>query len=217
MKIIGIPTRIVTVNGRRKEYINQTYLKIVQKYQLTPLLLATTTYDNPTVLKHCSGFLLPGGVDIDPAYFNEENTGLSKNIEPEIDEMDRRIVEYAKANQIPLLGICRGMQAINIFLGGTIYQDIGCEHKHIISDHKVETYPNRLLNFKRCIAVNSYHHQALKDLAPGLAVIARHNDGTVEGIIHRELPIFGVQWHPEMLPDSPETDIIFRCFRNLME
>lgn len=97
------------------------------------------------------------------------------------------------------------MQAINVFMGGTLHQDIGCSHKHIISGHKLETFPNHLLAFDQAIAVNSFHHQAVKELAPGLIAVARHLDGTIEAFVHRSLPIIGIQWHPELLPDSRET------------
>lgn len=217
LKIIGIPIRQFKVGGKVKEFINQVYLKVLNQYDFEPLLLTTENIKSKELFKLCDGFIIPGGDDIDPAYFNEENNGLSKEINPEVDTADKIIVEYAKENKIPLLGICRGIQVINVFLGGSIYQDIGNDHKHIISDHKVITYPNHLLRFRKTIAVNSYHHQAINKLAPEISVIARHVDGTIEAIIHNQLPMFGVQWHPELLPDSEETEIIFSTFRNLIE
>ncbi|MGI6768637.1 MAG: type 1 glutamine amidotransferase [Bacilli bacterium] len=216
LKIIGIPIRQFNAGGKIKEFVNQVYLNALKKYNFEPLLLTTENIKTKELFKFCDGFIIPGGDDLNPVYFDEEDTGLSKEINPEVDLIDQITVDYAKTHKIPLLGICRGIQAINVFLGGSLYQDIGKDHKHIISDHKVVTYPNRFLKFKETIAVNSYHHQAIKKLAPELSVIAKHIDGTIEAVIHNKLPIFGVQWHPELIPDSEETKIIFRAFQILV-
>ncbi|MDD4000556.1 MAG: type 1 glutamine amidotransferase [Bacilli bacterium] len=214
MKIIGIPTRDVTIEGT-KGVVQKSYLNQLEKYQLQPLILSLKNISS-NELDLCSGFLIPGGGDIDPSYFNEGNKGLSKDINPQIDEIDRYIVEYATKAKKPLLGICRGIQAINIFLGGSIYQDIGNNHRHIIQGHKVKTKANRLLHFKENIEVNSFHHQAIKELPQDFLIVASHYDGTIEAIIHRTLPIIGIQWHPELLPETEETRIIFDTFINLL-
>jgi putative glutamine amidotransferase len=215
MKLIGIPARVMNTGGI-KEYINQNYLDELQKYRLFPLLLTTKNINQINLLTLCNGFLIPGGDDIDPSYFNEVNAGKSLDINLEVDELDKIIINWAVKEKKPLLGICRGIQAINVFMGGSIYQDIGKSHQHIISNHKVKTYPNRLLNFKKLIDVNSYHHQAINVLSNGFKVIAKHVDGTIEAIIHDSLPILGIQWHPELLPESKETRIIFDAFLKLI-
>ena len=210
--LIGIPMRVLN-SEKPKACLNRAYLKILKDHNLKPLPLA---FGCEHLLDMCAGVLLPGGGDVDPVHFNEENKG-SKNIEPEDDQLDETIVCHALQKKLPLLGICRGMQAINVFMGGTLHQDISCSHKHIISGHKLETFPNHLLAFDQAIAVNSFHHQAVKELAPGLIAVAKHLDGTIEAFVHRSLPIIGIQWHPELLPDSRETKTIFECFRKLSE
>ncbi|HQC74969.1 MAG TPA: gamma-glutamyl-gamma-aminobutyrate hydrolase family protein, partial [Bacilli bacterium] len=133
-----------------------------------------------------------------------------------LDEVDRLVVEYAKKHQLPVLGICRGHQAINVFLGGSLHQDVGNNHRNIKDNHKVTTQKNQLLPFEDEILVNSYHHQTVKTLAPKLKAIAYHLDGTIEAFIHEELPIIGIQWHPEIIIDEKESQIIFDKFAELV-
>jgi len=213
MKIIGITPRVLTdKNGVQKEFVNSRYVKPLTNRYFNVIML---TLDNPNledVLKLCDGFLITGGADIDPQYWNEENAGLSQNVNHSLDILDKKVVEYATENKLPVLGICRGEQAINVFLGGTLHQDIGEDHKSIKFDHIVNTSKNRMFDFKDTIITNSYHHQAVKDLAPGMEIIARHQDGTIEAFIHETLPIIAIQWHPEMIPDTEESMMIFDLF-----
>src|SRR5690606_3416071 len=121
--------------------------------------------DNPypeEILKLCDGFLITGGNDIDPMYFGEVNEGLSKKVIPALDVLDKMIVEHAKETNKPLLGICRGHQAINVFLGGSLHQHIGDDHEKVKIDHYATTSKNKLLSFNEKININSYHHQAVK-------------------------------------------------------
>jgi putative glutamine amidotransferase len=214
MKLIGISARIMTVENSRKEFVNRTYLETFQKYGVNTILLTTGNSDLEAILDLCDGLVLTGGDDIDPKYFHEENQGLSKGVEPLVDELDQRIISYAVKNKKPLLGICRGMQAINVFSGGSIYQDIGTNHQRVT--HEVTTYPNRFLNWEKTITVNSYHHQAVRRISEGYQVIAKHQDGTIEAIIHQDLPIIGVQWHPELISDSESSRLLFSAFFNLI-
>jgi len=214
MKIIGIATRTIVFEGKTRDYVCRSYLDILKAFGLIPLPLSL---HSTSLFNLCSAFLIPGGGDIDPVRFQEKDEGFSKNVNPETDALDEAIVQYARENGLPLLGICRGMQAINVFIGGSIHQDIGSNHRHIISGHHLTAVPNRLLPFPGSLSVNSFHHQAVKALAPGLIPVARHMDGTVEAVVHEELPIIGIQWHPELLPDSPETQIIFTCFKKLLD
>lgn len=215
-KIIGVTPRILTENNVEKEFVNRRYLKPLHERGFNTLLL---TAENPAleeILSLCDGFLITGGNDIDPTYFgqtNEENK--SKHVRQEIDEVDRAVVEFALKHEKPLLGICRGYQAINIFLGGTLFQDIGSSHTSIKENHEVFTVPNRLIPFEDQILVNSYHHQALDKIADDLVIIARHTDGITEAFVHQKLPIFAVQWHPEINKDSKESKLIFDTFAKL--
>ena len=177
------------------------------------------TLNNPAleeVLELCDGFLVTGGADIDPKYFGEDNLGLSKNVKPDLDEVDKKVVEYAAKTKKPLLGICRGHQAINVFLGGTLYQDIGNDHRGIANDHLAKAIKNDVLAFNEDLVINSYHHQAVRDVAPNMKAIAFHQDGTIEAIVHDTLPIIGVQWHPEKLMGTHETTVIFDKFFELL-
>ncbi len=216
MKIIGVTPRVLTEDGVQKQFVNTRYLDQLIKRNFNAIMLTMNNPKLEEVLKLCDGFLITGGYDIDPDYYHEENSGKSKNCLPELDQVDRLVVDYAKTHHIPVLGVCRGIQAINVFLGGDLNQDIGNGHRSIESDHAVQTVKNRLLDFEDEILVNSYHHQTLKNLAPGLKVIARHTDGTIEAVIHETLPIIGIQWHPEILADEKESRIIFDKFAELV-
>lgn len=214
-KLIGVTARILYEDNVRKQFVNERYLTRLIERGFNTIML---TLDNPNIeeiLDLCDGFLITGGSDIDPKNFGEENLGESKNCDLHLDELDRVVVEYAAKNKKPLLGICRGHQAINVFLGGSLYQDIGNNHNS--TKHQVTATKNHLINFPQNFTTNSYHHQALKKVPDSLEIVALSDDDKViEAIVHKELPIMATQWHPEMTPNDPISILIFDTFKDLV-
>ena len=151
------------------------------------------------------GLLIPGGLDIDPARYGQENIACGK-IDPVMDELQFTAAKEMLRREKPILGICNGMQMINILFGGDLIQDIESKDSHRRKEGKDSYHPVRFLEgsaesalYGSMIAVNSAHHQAAGRIGAGLKVTARAMDGTVEGLAHESLPIFGLQWHPERL------------------
>lgn len=218
-KLIGVTPRLLTEKNVEKQFVNTRYIDQLTSRGFNTILL---TLDNPNIdeiLNLCDGFLITGGTDLDPVTYGEENNGLSKDIDKRLDGLDKAVIHYAVKHKLPLLGICRGHQSLNVFLGGTLHQDLGNlneDHERVSNNHKVIMKPHPLFNFKEEITVNSYHHQAIKDLAPDLEVIGTHPDGTIEMVVHKTLPIFSVQWHPEIKNDLPYSNIIFNAFLKLV-
>ncbi|MGI6210792.1 MAG: gamma-glutamyl-gamma-aminobutyrate hydrolase family protein [Bacilli bacterium] len=215
-KVIAVTPRIIYEGTTAKEFVNRRYVRALLNRGFLVIMLTLENENTESLLEKCDGFLITGGDDIDPVHFGEINTGESKDVVKELDDLDKIVVEYALKSKKPLLGICRGHQSINVFAGGSLYQDIGKSHSGLKDGHIVHTVPNRLLNFKKEINVNSYHHQALKRIAPDFIEIAKHEDGTNEAIIHKTLPIIGIQWHPEMQQDNEPSKIIFDTFAKLV-
>jgi putative glutamine amidotransferase len=212
MKLIGISPRILVEDGVQKQFVNTRYITQLTKRGFNTIMIPMDIPYPQEILVLCDGFLITGGADVDPKYFHEENEGESKNCNDSLDNIDREMVLYARDHQVPTLGICRGHQVMNVFLGGSLYQDIGDKHQEIKSGHSVCISKNRLFDFEEIILTNSYHHQALKEIAPGFSVFAKHPDGTIEGIIHNELPMVGVQWHPEIIWETKESKAIWDWF-----
>ena len=149
--------------------------------------------------------LLPGGGDLEPWRYGQENTA-SRSLEPERDRAELALLEDFTAAGKPVLGVCRGLQTVNVFFGGTLAQDIpghgALEGRDRL--HAVRTAPSALLPFLGEKAlVNSAHHQAADRLGTGLRAVQWTADGVVEALCHRRLPVWGVQWHPERLEASP--------------
>jgi putative glutamine amidotransferase len=219
-KLVGLSPRLLTEDGVEKQFVNTRYLEPLNKRGLNTLML---TLENPNlekILMLCDAFLITGGTDVDPKCYNETNEGLSKNVDSRLDEVDKLIVEHAVRYKKPLLGICRGHQSINVFLGGTLHQDLGDlnkDHKSIRNNHYVNVTKNSFINLEGTINVNSYHHQAIKDLAKDLTILGIHNDFTIELVVHKTLPIFAVQWHPEVNSDSLVSKVIFDKFAELIK
>lgn len=180
-------------------YTKNTYIEFLTKYNHTYVTLPITI--NTRLYDLCDGFLIPGGDDIDPYYYNEPNLN-SRKINYTLDEIDEAIVTYAYETKKPLLGICRGIQAINVFLGGSLYQNIK-DHNDII--HPI-VYDNKKY------LVNSYHHQSIKDLAKDFKILSKSH-GTIEAIKHNFLPILGIQWHPEIDENEELNDSIMSIFK----
>ena len=120
--IIWIVPRTDTVNNNYRLQINYNYLQEFLKRDIIPLILPFDEPEIENLLKQCDGFLIPGGVDIDPKYYNQINEGDSKDIDPLIDELDFKVIQYAAKNKIPMFGICRRIQVIAAILGGTLYK-----------------------------------------------------------------------------------------------
>ncbi len=211
-KLIGVTPRILTEDGTEKEFINRNYIETLQKYDANVIMIALNNPNIEDVLSLCDGFLVTGGSDMDPSYYGETNEGLSKEVRPELDIIDKQIIKYAVKHKVPTLGICRGHQSINVILGGSLHQHIGNDHKSIKNGHIVKTYKNSILNFTDEIIINSYHHQAVNKVAPNMNVVAEHPDGTIEALVHQTLPIIAVQWHPERLQNTEPSKIIFNKF-----
>jgi len=165
-----------------------------------------------------AGLVLCGGIDVHPARYGEEILNETVEVYPERDELEWNLLAAAQAAQIPTWCVCRGVQLLNVFLGGSLWQDLpvqrpgGIEHSvpepksaiaHTVEVLRPDTGLGELLS-RETPEVNSRHHQAIKDLGQGLVPVARSEDGLLEAV---ELPgdwwVRGVQWHPENLIDLP--------------
>lgn len=179
-------------------------------------------------LDQCDGLLLPGGGDIDPAFWGEKREEWAGEPNRIRDLMEPVLLAEARKRGMPVLGICRGIQAINVFSGGSLYQDVVKDGGttftgHSDSPHKKERVHGVSLKEGSWLAnvlgttqtgVNTMHHQAVKEAAPGFTVTAVSEDGLIEGIEQTEGSFcVGVQWHPEhMAPQHAEQCGIFSGF-----
>ena len=210
--IIGIVPRTMMSGSNYKTQVNFNYLEPFIERGISTIILPLEDANLENVLNLCDGFVVIGGGDIDPKYYNEENDGLSTDIDARVDYIDKKVIMHAVKYKKPMLGICRGIQVINVFFGGTLYQDIDqAQLKHDVNEnsHLVNTVGDDDFSkkFQSCFVINSYHHQALKDVPSDFSVIFKHNE-IIEGIIHKSLPILAVQWHPERLA-TKESKLIF--------
>ena len=163
-------------------------------------------------LRDCEGLLLTGGVDVDPALYNEPLHPMTQTPVPARDAMELTLLRQALEHDIPVLAICRGLQLLNVCLGGSLLQHID-NGLHVAGEdgsawHEVSveegTKLHGVLGAKR-VVVNSRHHQAVtpERLAPGLRITAMSDDGLVEGVEGlTQRWLVGVQWHPERLEDD---------------
>ena len=169
------------------------------------------------------GFLLLGGVDVDPGLYGEAPLPATDRPRPERDENELALVRQALERDLPSLCICRGHQLLNVALGGSLVQDLdGPEHKWVNGDgsnwHDVTVLGGRLAEIygkDAGVRVNSRHHQGVTDerLAPGLRVTARSPDGLIEGFESEQSRwVVGVQWHPERPEMRSEAQPLFRAF-----
>lgn len=143
--------------------------------------------------------LLPGGGDLEPWRYGRENTA-SRGLEPERDAAELLLLQTFVSAGKPVLGVCRGLQAVNVFFGGTLVQDVPGHGALENGDrsHGVRTVPCPLLSHcGEWTEVNSAHHQAADRLGSGLQAVQWAEDGVVEALCHQRLPVWAVQWHPE--------------------
>ncbi len=218
--VIGISGSITILeNGRfpgyRRTYVNEDYVKSVILAGGVPLLLPLT--NDPEIIKgYCDlidGLVLSGGHDVSPLAYGEQPLQKLGHTLPERDVFDKMLIENAFEKELPILGICRGLQILNVTLGGTLYQDLDyipdCNIKHDqFHDPSLPTHEiaisegsmlHKIMNDTR-IKTNSFHHLAIKNLAEGLVVSARSDDGIIEAVEHEDYEfVIGVQWHPEMM------------------
>ena len=173
------------------------------------------------------GFVFPGGHDVDPALYGQTPSEKCGVICPERDGMEREFFPLALATGKPMLGICRGIQLFNVMLGGDLYQDILTECPSDVEHHETPPYDKVAHSVTiepgtplfeavgvRDMAVNSYHHQGIKNLGKGVAVAAKAPDGMVEAVYLPEHKFaLAVQWHPEFSRLSDENSRkIFQAF-----
>jgi putative glutamine amidotransferase len=199
---------------------NISYVNAVIRAGAAPLLIPHLA-DAPllrSLYNVLDGLLLTGGEDIDPVHYGETRHEKCGAISPERDETELVLTRWAMQEDKPLLAICRGIQVLNVALGGSLYQDITAQvpgaERHAWypgfprdrHSHTLDIPPQTRLaqiSGTTSLPVNSLHHQAVKDLAPGLVVVARAQDGIVEAVEAPDHPFaVGVQWHPEELANG---------------
>jgi len=196
--------------------LNAAYSKSIMEAGGVPLIIPIgVEEDVAQILSLTDGLLLSGGYDVHPFLFDAEPTPKLGKVHPERDAVELALIHAASIRKMLILGICRGLQILNVAFGGTVYQDIESEYhskkliKHVqqaargVTTHYVNLSPDTLLKTiieEEKIAVNSFHHQAINVVAEKLKVVAKSSDGIVEAVVHDDLPFcLAVQWHPEEL------------------
>ncbi|WP_421866014.1 type 1 glutamine amidotransferase [Motiliproteus sp.] len=193
---VGITQRVEMVAGydERRDCLDQSWIELLEGLDLIPLPLPNTLNDPADYIDKAGfdGFILTGGNDI-------AQLPDAKNTAPERDRLEQRVLETASNLNMPVLGVCRGMQMINVYLGGSLIKVSG----HIGVRHGVidcqECEPRTVQVSVPTDEVNSYHGWGMKkgDLGEGLKPIALSEDDCVEAFVHVSLPWLGLMWHPE--------------------
>ena len=198
----------------RRAGVNAAYVSAVAQAGGIPLILSQLMGDGRTAraLEGCQGLLLTGGEDVDPIHYGAEPSAALGSVDGERDRFELALFAAARAARLPILGICRGIQLVNVALGGTLYQDLPSERPGPVDHnpdaardartHHVCLAPGSraadALGVDRLVP-NSFHHQAIRDLAPGLVASGWSDDGVIEAVESRADDgwVLAVQWHPE--------------------
>lgn len=224
--IIGLTAELES----KKISVHQNYAKPLVGIGALPMVLPYTE-KLPVVqemIRAINGLMLTGGADIDPTLFGEQpEPGLQK-VDPKRDRFEMMLIQEALKEDLPILAICRGNQMLNVAAGGTLQQDLFSRdnvlqhHQNAPRDHEshfVKVYDQtKLLEIvgSEQLKVNSFHHQAVKDPAPGFRISAVASDGVTEAIEsdnHRF--VIGVQWHPgDLAEKDAHAEKLFRAFVN---
>ena len=176
------------------------------------------------IVSRLDALVMTGGEDFDPALYGEERSPKLGVVNAPRDEFDLRLLAAARRRRLPVLGICRGCQLLNIAFGGTLWQDLPSEFpaqnvQHRGVHHTISIEPGSRLSFAlggtTNLVVNSMHHQAAKKVAPGFRVTATSPEGVVEAIECDDYPAVGLQFHPEKLFCSEDRADVTRLFENL--
>lgn len=219
--------------GRESYWMLPGYMEGLIREDAIPVMLPLTS--EPEALEQIvgkfDGFLFTGGQDVAPAIYGEEALTVCGECCERRDEMEQVLLKLAWKRNKPILGICRGIQFINASLGGTLYQDLSSQKISDVEHHQsppydepvhtvqiVENSPLHALLNQSVIAVNSYHHQAVRQLASELCAMAYSTDGLVEAVYAPEKKyVWAFQWHPEFsfLKDN-NSKKIFQSFVNSM-
>ena len=205
------------------------YMTEIQAAGGLPVLLPPTEdeADLRVLLSQVDGLLVTGGQDLEPSLYGEETLPACGMIQPWRDRMEQHAILTALSLDLPIFCICRGIQSLNVTLGGTLYQDIPSQTPFSIIHsmtsptgriwHEVSVVPGTPLFDlwgKTTVGVNSCHHQGIKRLGSGLTVMATAPDGIIEGVYMPDKRfVWGVQWHPELFYGSdPNHRALFEAF-----
>jgi putative glutamine amidotransferase len=240
--VVGIATQTLHSIDRIPEdlpaswVMNQRYFRACTAVGAIPWMIPLLD-DDPETLREIydrlDGVFLAGGVDVDPASYGEERHELCGRVDPPRDAVEMRLARWAMEEGKPVLGVCRGVQVINVAAGGTLLQDCslrdgaikhdyfpgaGWARDHLAHEVRIAAGSRLEAAFDAATAmVNSMHHQGVERIGAGLVATARAEDGIVEALEgHPEGPfLVGVQWHPEMLLDAH--DGTRRLFEHFIE
>jgi putative glutamine amidotransferase len=230
--LVAVTASTKIVNGAAKVTVNRPYTDALLAAGLVPVVVPPMSEDGAAaILDSVRGLVLTGGEDVDPAHFGAPRhpaTGPANDLR---DRIELALAKEAAARRMPTLAICRGVQVLNVALGGTLVQDIPSELATAIEHdaksarssrvHPVEIdAASRLSSIvsSRQISTNSFHHQSVDRLAPGLSTVATSADGVIEAVECADPAwwMVGVQWHPEELTGTTEDwdRSLFAAFAN---
>ncbi|MDQ3673428.1 MAG: gamma-glutamyl-gamma-aminobutyrate hydrolase family protein [Gemmatimonadota bacterium] len=201
--------------------LTAAYVTALENAGLVPLIIPPLSGERAAsaVLDTVAGLVLSGGGDVDPARYGETPHPKLRSVNPGRDATETALIQEARDRGTPVFAICRGIQILNVALGGTLVQDISsqCDTSLAHDDegprdsrsHEITIEPGSrieaAMGTRQC-TVNSFHHQSVKTVAPGMRITARSPDGVIEGLesVDDAWWVMAVQWHPEEMTESPE-------------
>ncbi|ACN83588.1 gamma-glutamyl-gamma-aminobutyrate hydrolase family protein [Brachyspira hyodysenteriae] len=216
MSVIGLSGNLLYENTSiPKAFVNRSYVDSVIRSKGAPFIMPITEDEEiiKKMVENVDGIIMTGGVDVHPFRFDEEPIEKIGTISAERDEFDFTLMKYAVEMNKPIFGICRGIQVINVYFGGSLIQDIPSQRNTNIlhsqtaeyhtATHKIQIVKDSIIYdmLDETSEVNSFHHQAIDKVAKDFKVTATAKDGIIEAIEYKKKGSFiiGVQWHPELM------------------
>ena len=223
--LVGITEICRTGEEVRSVSVGTDYTEAVARGGNLPVVISRHGTDEQIdgILAHIDILLIPGGGDVAPARYGEKPHPSVAGVSVLRDNFEWRVISLAKKRRLPIVGICRGCQVLNVYHGGTLWQDLptqfpaeNVQHRNV--HHAISVEPGSLLSKMTGVTtatVNSTHHQAVKKIAPGFRVTAKSPEGVVEAIEAVDYPAIGVQFHPERMAVREKDALFLEFFKNL--